>query len=134
MLVHYTKIGSTIMIGLVGMLCPLLVYGFEGDVSADETGASGLEDRTVSSFQQPYRMDLHIAQSITLLTDQQKQTYFHLASQLRCPTCTGLSVLQSDAPLSLEIKRALLLELQERKSEAEILDFFKQKTAYEITV
>ena len=36
--------------------------------------------------------------------DAKEELYREVAGELRCPTCTGLSVLDSDAPFSVQIK------------------------------
>ena len=50
-----------------------------------------------------------------------------ISDKLRCPTCTGLSVLQSDAPFSLQIREAVLSHVKEGKSEDSILAFFTKR-------
>ncbi len=47
-----------------------------------------------------------------------------IAHMLRCPTCQALSVKESDAGLSLNMKTRIRELLKEGKSEEEILDFF----------
>lgn len=61
-------------------------------------------------------------------TDQAFQDKFRdVASELRCPTCVGLSVLESDAPFSKQIKDEVTTQLKSGKSHEEILDFFTQR-------
>lgn len=62
-----------------------------------------------------------------LLTEQQKDLYHKMGSQLRCPTCYGMSVLQSDAPFSEQIKNVLLDQVIEGKDEKSVIDFFTQR-------
>ena len=50
-----------------------------------------------------------------------------VAGQLRCPTCTGLSVLDSDADFSVQIKNNVREQLKKGNSEKEILNFFVDK-------
>ncbi|MCX6126019.1 MAG: cytochrome c-type biogenesis protein CcmH [Proteobacteria bacterium] len=57
-----------------------------------------------------------------LVIDQ--NLYRDVAGELRCPTCTGLSVLDSDAPFSVQIKNQVKEQLSGGKSEKEILKFF----------
>lgn len=54
-------------------------------------------------------------------------TFRAVASGLRCPTCTGISVLESSAPFSEQIKSAVRDQLAQGKSEAEILAFFESR-------
>lgn len=50
-----------------------------------------------------------------------------VASDLRCPTCVGLSVLESDAPFSKQIKDEVTSQLKAGKSHEEILTFFTER-------
>ena len=50
-----------------------------------------------------------------------------VAADLRCPTCTGISVLDSDAPFSVQIKNEVKQQLSEGKSKSQILDFFTDR-------
>ncbi len=61
------------------------------------------------------------------LGTQQQELYKTLADELRCPTCIGLSVLQSDAPFSVQIKTALVEQIELGKNQTQILDFFKER-------
>ena len=54
----------------------------------------------------------------------QKSLYQKSANLLRCPTCTGLSVLESDAPFSLQIRDKVVDLINKGFSEAKIFDFF----------
>ncbi|MFH2131471.1 MAG: cytochrome c-type biogenesis protein [bacterium] len=47
-----------------------------------------------------------------------------IAHQLRCPTCQAMSVKESDAGISLNMKQRIRELLEEGKSEEEILRFF----------
>jgi cytochrome c-type biogenesis protein CcmH len=46
------------------------------------------------------------------------------AKELRCPTCTGLSVLESDAAFSVQIKDIVREQVEAGKSKDEILKYF----------
>ena len=75
-----------------------------------------------------YGEDLRkLNEAVEKLSPQQTQVYKTLADELRCPTCTGLSVLQSDAPFSVEIRTALVEQVVQGKSDLEILRFFKDR-------
>ena len=50
-----------------------------------------------------------------------------LSNELRCPTCQGLSVKDSDAGFSVSIKDKIRELIQKGKSDPEILDFFVQR-------
>lgn len=61
------------------------------------------------------------------LSGKDQQRAKMISDQLRCPTCTGLSVLQSDAPFSLQIREAVIEHVKEGQSEEWILDFFTKR-------
>lgn len=50
-----------------------------------------------------------------------------VAGKLRCPTCTGLSVLDSEAQFSVQIKDEVKKQMQEGKTEQDILAFFTER-------
>ncbi len=75
-----------------------------------------------------FAQDTHkLNASVEALSLSEKDLYKKLADELRCPTCTGLSVLQSDAAFSVEIKSALVEQIREGKKEKDILSFFKER-------
>lgn len=53
--------------------------------------------------------------------------YQDVAADLRCPTCTGLSVLDSDAAFSIQIKNEVKEQLVAGKHKDEILKFFTDR-------
>ena len=64
------------------------------------------------------------SEDFSALDSKEKQLYFSSANQLKCPTCVGLSVLESETPFSLAIKKKIFELVREKKSETEIKDFF----------
>ncbi len=50
-----------------------------------------------------------------------------IAHKIRCPTCQAMSVKESDAGLSLNMKQRIRELLEEGKSEEEILQFFVER-------
>ena len=50
-----------------------------------------------------------------------------VAGGLRCPTCTGLSVLDSDAKFSVQIKDEVREQLAKGKNKEQILEFFTER-------
>jgi cytochrome c-type biogenesis protein CcmH len=61
------------------------------------------------------------------VTDVSADDFRDVASDLRCPTCTGLSVLDSDAPFSVQIKNEVKDQLAAGKEKTEILRFFTDR-------
>ena len=59
--------------------------------------------------------------------DYNNKTYREIADTLRCPTCQGLSVLDSDAKFAVQIKDEVTRQLKEGKSRKEILTFFETR-------
>jgi cytochrome c-type biogenesis protein CcmH/NrfF len=60
-------------------------------------------------------------------TDPKAQELRDVGSELRCPTCTGLSVMDSDAGFSLQIRQEVKNQLDAGKSKDEILKFFVER-------
>lgn len=52
------------------------------------------------------------------------EAFRDVAKELRCPTCTGLSVLESDAAFSVQIKDLVKEQVAAGKSKDEILQYF----------
>ncbi len=61
------------------------------------------------------------------LTPAQSEQLKEVGNELRCPTCTGLSVLQSDTPFSLEIKNVVAEQIVSGKTNKDILNFFRDR-------
>jgi len=57
----------------------------------------------------------------------EEQEFIDIAKDLRCPTCTGLSILDSDAPFSNQIKNEVKEQLKQGKPQAEIMAFFTER-------
>ena len=53
--------------------------------------------------------------------------YEKLSNELRCPTCQGLSVKDSDAGFSVSIKDKIRELIKQGKSDQEILEFFVER-------
>ncbi len=60
-------------------------------------------------------------------SDYSDPKFVETASALRCPMCTGLSVLDSDAGFSKQIKDEVKLQVGNGKSKEEILNFFVKR-------
>ncbi len=60
-------------------------------------------------------------------TEISEERYREVAGSYRCPTCTGLSVLESDAPFSVQIQTKVRQMLESGRSDTEIKDFFISK-------
>jgi cytochrome c-type biogenesis protein CcmH/NrfF len=58
---------------------------------------------------------------------QKQEDFDDIAGHLRCPTCTGLSVLDSDAPFSVQIKNEVKEQLAAGKSRDDIMAFFTDR-------
>lgn len=65
-----------------------------------------------------------LLQQETQLTESQATLYQHISDQLRCPTCTGISVRQSESLFSQQIRSAVIEQIIAKKSEPEIMQFF----------
>jgi cytochrome c-type biogenesis protein CcmH/NrfF len=59
--------------------------------------------------------------------DVNQDEFRDVSSDLRCPTCTGLSILDSDAPFSVQIKNEVKEQLASGKDKDAILKFFTER-------
>jgi cytochrome c-type biogenesis protein CcmH len=60
-------------------------------------------------------------------TVQLEARVFEIGSKLRCPTCVSEAVSDSNAGISIEMRRQIQAQLQAGASEAEILAFFQER-------
>ena len=68
------------------------------------------------------------AQNITDgLEKEQTELFKDVSDQLRCPTCTGLSILQSDAEFSVQMKEAVKEQVVQGKNADQIIEFFTER-------
>ncbi|MBF0441779.1 MAG: cytochrome c-type biogenesis protein CcmH [Oligoflexales bacterium] len=55
------------------------------------------------------------------------ELFREIAGELRCPSCNGLSILESDADFSLQIRKEVEKQIAKGKSREEILGFFEDR-------
>lgn len=59
--------------------------------------------------------------------DTNSPVFRDVAKEFRCPTCTGLSVLESDAGFSVQIKEQVQEQINLGKNREQIVDFFVER-------
>lgn len=59
--------------------------------------------------------------------DPIKQRTHDIAAQLRCPVCQGLSLADSQSELSLQMRGVITEQLQQGKTNEEVIDYFVAK-------
>jgi cytochrome c-type biogenesis protein CcmH len=59
--------------------------------------------------------------------DRLEARTFEVADQLRCPVCVSESVAQSSSPISIQMRQIIQEQLEQGRSEAEILAFFQER-------
>lgn len=64
---------------------------------------------------------------LTQIPQSQQQLYKKIASDLRCPNCIGLSVLDSDTTFSQQIKNKIMALINEDHNESDIVSFFTKR-------
>ncbi len=60
-------------------------------------------------------------------TEIDDKEFREIAGELRCPTCTGLSVLDSEARFSVQIKDEVRHQITQGQSKSQILKFFTDR-------
>lgn len=68
-----------------------------------------------------------IASELERLSPDKQLLYQGVSDQLRCPTCTGLSILQSDAPFSQQIKSLVIEQVAKGQDQDQIIAFFTER-------
>lgn len=56
-------------------------------------------------------------------TEEQRQRFYQLSSELRCPKCQNQNIADSDAPIAMDLRREVYRMLNEGKDNEEIVDF-----------
>lgn len=108
------------------VLCILTLFLAVDDQSLADEGSLP-DEGSDTSLPTPDPARTHLTPSLEGMNSDRRNLYYTVASQLRCPTCNALSVLQSDAPFSLQIQNTLLEQVRQGHREREILDFFTQR-------
>lgn len=67
------------------------------------------------------------AQAPSARGDQIDARTFEIADKLRCPVCVSESVAQSSSEISLEMRQIIQGQLEQGRSEREILTFFQER-------
>ena len=70
---------------------------------------------------------MSLVAAATGLSPEQEILYQELGEELRCPTCQGLSVLDSDAMFSKQIQDKLKAKIAEGLNREDILIFFTER-------
>ena len=55
--------------------------------------------------------------------DEQRQRFYQLSRELRCPKCQNQDIADSDAPIAMDLRREVYRMLNEGKKDEEIIDF-----------
>lgn len=95
------KIQSALVIGGAVLL---VLFGFSAPAMANETAANDSK--------------AHL---------QYSQEMREIGDDLRCPTCQGISILESDTPQSVAMRREIERQLAEGKKKDEIVRFFRDR-------
>ncbi|HIZ49617.1 MAG TPA: cytochrome c-type biogenesis protein CcmH [Candidatus Pseudomonas excrementavium] len=56
-------------------------------------------------------------------TEAQRQQFYQVSSELRCPKCQNQNIADSDAPIAMDLRREVYRMVTEGKSDQQILDF-----------
>jgi cytochrome c-type biogenesis protein CcmH len=59
--------------------------------------------------------------------DKQRQRFYQLTEQLRCPKCQNQSIGDSDAPISQDMRRKTAQLIKEGRSNEEIIAYFVKR-------
>lgn len=68
-----------------------------------------------------------VEERFPLVSDHQRQVFAELTANLRCPKCQNQNIADSNATVSIDMKRKVHQLLLQGKSEAYIIDYMKQR-------
>lgn len=64
------------------------------------------------------------SRALNSLDEEKKELFYSSANRIKCPTCTGLSVLGSETSFSMQIRKKTLELVRDNKTESEIKSYF----------
>jgi cytochrome c-type biogenesis protein CcmH/NrfF len=85
------------------------------------------ETQTQPQTPAPDKLDESVKGLLGSARNENDINFREVAKDLRCPTCTGLSVLESDASFSVQIKDQVHEQMKLGKSKDEILKYFVER-------
>lgn len=126
--------GFATSVGIVAFAILLSVFGFSGVAWAqgnvtteDAQNSAGAAGAPGNSSMPTLDSPLTPPQLPKAPTVQLDPRLREIGEELRCPTCQGISVLESETPQSVAMKAEIEKQLLAGKSKQEILDFFKER-------
>ncbi|GGI93882.1 cytochrome c-type biogenesis protein [Halopseudomonas pertucinogena] len=60
-------------------------------------------------------------------TEEQRQRFYQVSGELRCPKCQNQNIADSDAPIATDLRREVHRMLMEGKDNREIIDFMVER-------
>jgi cytochrome c-type biogenesis protein CcmH len=66
---------------------------------------------------------LALIETYEFSTPELEARYQHLSEELRCPKCQNQNIADSNAPISMDLRKLLHQQLEQGASDAEILDY-----------
>lgn len=60
-------------------------------------------------------------------SEEQRQRFYQVSSELRCPKCQNQNIADSDAPIAMDLRREVHRMLLEGKDNREIVDFMVER-------
>ena len=72
-------------------------------------------------------LSLLLFASAVQATDDLAAREAHLAAQLRCVVCQNQTIAESNAPLAADMRREIRTQLENGRSDQQIVDFFEER-------
>lgn len=102
---------------IVTLLCLFFAY----------SGIAFAQTSTRTSAQISTPVDNNITKNNELIPTQMDPKIQDVAKELRCPTCLGLSVIDSETPQSQAMRIEIANQLKQGKNKKEIIEYFKKR-------
>lgn len=129
--ISVAKISRTVV--TIAIIClwgsPLLVTALQAQEKADEptTTSPPAAEGTPRASPIENGIDPDSRKHVWPAEGALGEQFRDVAKELRCPTCTGLSILESDARFSVQIKDLVKEQVEAGKNKQEILQFFTER-------
>jgi cytochrome c-type biogenesis protein CcmF len=114
--------GLATSIALIGFAVGIAVFGFSGVAWAQPTPGSAVATAAANEAGSNASSPSSAAPVV-----QVNPRLRAIGEELRCPTCQGISILESETPQSVAMRAEIEKQLVAGKSREEILDFFKER-------
>lgn len=111
---------------MLTVVCHSNIYADEGRIDGDISTAS--ETVSIQSTSVDLNRQINDAEDLLAFTDSdQRNRYYSLIAELRCPKCQNQNLADSDAPIAKDLRQEIFNLLQEGLKDQQILEFMEAR-------